>query len=655
MATPEPQALQLVVEICSTSKLSMPGHTKRGKLMEYFGRESPLSNMYCVLVLGERRPLTTGIVANPKGKTSVPLNEKLTFKYSGEPSIMVRLFAKPPSVDGRVVEADEDEKKDDALVGESELVFREGMDDLSPREEKVSIKCNGTVTGEVGLRVQLERSHTPVTSGLAITDDVLKTLSVMPLQWVTQMLLTLGVETDRLNSGETPLDILKSKLEDLEWQQCLRMDELHETEMLASKVQKIEKPQVFALQAVQWPWKGSAHRLSSSNPFSWSSLDESLVMPWVMKRKEIRDTCLAMAIDLDTVEDRCSGVAILASLSGVSSSGLQLAALASMTIPAAAGLKDFSTAIGIAATSTGLGEGLINFAKSHIQRSLAASHEQTVFHLIAQENAMHRKCWLAAKSWAWRKGGKAEVEELLKEAEKGNNHVIKQLQELFPEVDLDAFASKDGALRHVIEVKGFLVKATKIAKGVDGGSVAMNPIASALGAFRFPLKLKSLYAAAKDFTDGKPSAAGKRLREIAEKTSFKEDTPEEAVRNILAAPLNNISPAPSGVVMFDIKDTMLAIRMVMQKEGDEECTYHEQCTPVTLMPKTTYEVYFQVSTGIWLDVKERSEKGVWVNPPRTHTFSLDGSYDFRWFHVTGPWPPYVESAENEDGIMKSSA
>jgi len=201
-------------------------------------------------------------------------------------------------------------------------------------------------------------------------------------------------------------------------------------------------------------------------------------------------------------------------------------------------------------------------------------------------------------------------------------------------------------------VKDFLSQAEMIGKSVETGSTsAPSPIGGALNAIFFPLKLQALYSIAKEFTNGKPSNAGNRLRELAKRTGFENKSVAEVIGHILWSPLTTIAPAPSGLVMFDVSNTSLGIRMVLKK--DDEYSYHDQCTPVTLDPNTKYEVFFQVSTGVWFDVKEWSPKlKKWVTPTRTHTFSVDGSYSFRWFHLNGPWPLFVESVENANGPMR---
>uniref|UniRef100_A0A7S1AUF3 Uncharacterized protein n=1 Tax=Noctiluca scintillans TaxID=2966 RepID=A0A7S1AUF3_NOCSC len=656
---------ELIVEVLSATDLSAPEYRFTDAIKSMFGKQETSSSIYVLLELPGRRCLATLPVVMETGNRVVNFSRtKLTFKYAGEHTLNVRVFSRRTDW-GSSFEGD-------PLIGEGAVFLDGGIEDtlinaLRPKEilnalrvgrhvHKVVLHRHGPATGEVMIRVTVAKPSKPITCGPAATDETVAKIAAMPLDALDKVLSTLGLEegVPMYESVGERVDMLLKALENVERDQAETMEKTYEMEQ---KVSILEEPRssFWTRFPRAWPWSADSMLLEMDHSPGPVRFEQSLVETWVSKRIEIKDTCLAMARDLDGFQSKCAGVGILASISGLSSSGLQLAAFASATVPAAAPLAAYQAALGIAATSTGLGEGVMNFAKKIVQQQLEANSEKTVFQLVAQENAIHRKVWRALQGYARTDEACGEIEDLLAKAKEGDKKVTNFLQDVFPEVkliDLETLHGVDGTVAHVSAVTGFFSTAQAIVTDAEAGTTAAPTAIKSIGsAANMPCEIRHLYSAAKDLTSGKPSECGDRLRKVAERAGFDDLSVQDAVGRIMKSPVKSISPAPSGVVMFDATMTTRAVRMGLRRRCQEPI-FFDQCTPVTLTAHQQYEVFFQVSTGVWVDVKEYSQSAkAWVQPSRVHSFKLDGSSAYRWFHIKGPWPLWVDSVENEEGPM----
>lgn len=378
-----------------------------------------------------------------------------------------------------------------------------------------------------------------------------------------------------------------------------------------------------------------------------------------------------MALDLDKINSKAVGVGVLASMSGLTSSGLQVAAFAALTFPALASMSCYAGTMGIAATATGLGDGVLHFSRKQVQDLLEAKNEKHIFQLVAQENALHRKVWRAVQSYAVTVKARNEVEALLTKAREevakprdlkqygaqNQEKFVDKLKEVFPaSVDLDLLMGEEGTVKHVSEVREFVSMAQELRESMSSTATIAaehSPVGAVTSVINMPMQVSAIHEAASHLMSGKPSAAGERLREMGKHAGFGGKTLEQAVDAVMSAPLTYVSPAPPGVVMFDASNTTRSVRMVVQHLGDPtSAVYVAECTPYTLESGVLYEVFFQVSGGVWVDVKQwNAETKQWVVPTQTHKFSLNGASAYRWFHLTGPLPLFIENVENEDGPM----
>lgn len=633
---------ELTLEVFSAVNLSLPKRGLTGAITSLLGGGLVEGEVFVAAQLGGRRPLATLPVSAHRGQADFA-RAKLTFKCADEGCLVLRVFFRETG-----------ESPQDVLLGEGELTLNGAGD------AEVCLNRGGSVS----CRASIAPHSSPVTCGPALLEEALSEFDSLGKDAQEKVLSTFGVNMGTLSSdAKERANALFAALDMVEKQRARDVEKLFEKEQQLDPMLSVEEAEApeGSFFSKFWPFNkkdddDDADEPESVIPQIFVRFDTTLVEPWVKKRFEIKKTCLAMADDLDACGTRLTAMGILASLSGVSSSGLQLVAFASAALPAAAPLAAYQTAIGIAAASTGLGEGVMNFAKTQALQVLDERSEETVFRLVAEENALHRQLWQGLRGYARTPDAAKEVEDLLGKAKKGDSRDKNALEELFNvDVDVDDITGKDGTLAHVTKVKGFLGKAISIASSVRAGVTAEpSAFGSANAAVGLPVEFTHLFSAARDVTTGKKSDAGIRLRKIAERVGFSDNTVQEAVARVLSAPLKCVSPAPSGVVMFDVADSTRAVRMgvVSRHTDDQQPVFFDQCTPVTLRPHQSYEIFFQVSLGLWVDVQKWNRKAkTFANPKCTHTFRVDGSRSFRWFHLKGPYPIRVENLENEHGPM----
>lgn len=362
-----------------------------------------------------------------------------------------------------------------------------------------------------------------------------------------------------------------------------------------------------------------------------------------------------MAKDIDSLHAGCSGVGVLASLSGLLSSGMGVAAFVCFCLP---GMAPLSGGLCLCATTTGLGEGVLLFAKKQLQDSLQNSAERSVFHLVAEENALHRQVWQSVQEYASSEDGQAEVQQMFTEAESGDPNALARLQALFPTVDLDdLIPAKGGTVANVLAVKNIAIRVKDLvslsAVRSSGSLVTVSRVTGATAMVMMPVAFYSVFAAAHELIMGEPTEAAKRLRVISQQCLPLEGlSAEQHVQYCLDSPLTGIPLPPPGIVMFEAVMTTRRTRMVVSRPGSEP-SYHPPNTPVRLEARGLYTISFQVSAALkWLDVKERSRQTMeWATPVRPHIFHLQGPPAYRLFSLRGPCPLWVEKVDDEHGPM----
>merc|ERR1719350_1633507 len=144
-------------------------------------------------------------------------------------------------------------------------------------------------------------------------------------------------------------------------------------------------------------------------------------------------------------------------------STVNLAAFACFCIPAAA---DYVATMTLVTTALGLGSGVISFMKDQTRKALEAQQETTIFNLVAEENALHRRVWAALQKYVLTPPAQEDIEELLRAAQKSQDHsLFARFWWMFPELDtyeLDPIG--DGSAAHLMAVKGYFDTANELMK-----------------------------------------------------------------------------------------------------------------------------------------------------------------------------------------------
>jgi len=510
----------------------------------------------------------------------------------------------------------DDQKLVQNSIGEGLVSYAPEFEDGEEHFIAVPLMQAGTVSGSLSLRVQLVQELKPVTSGPSISQYLLDNLYKTPHDVLQNILDFFEVDGENKNHEER-VDALAAALDDIERRHGEKLTAIYEKE---ASVDPDARPQAPSLGARAVTKIG---QLVSSAPrfmiphIGWFSSDDTrdLLVKWVTCREEIAVRAEEMGKFLNHQGKVLAGIGIFGNMFDMTRWMFDVATVVTLLIPETGGN---CAVYGMTSEALGVGSGTVGVITYYIATNSANNSQRSLFQVLAQENALHRKAYFALHGRA----GEEAVED-----------------EPTEDLPLDELPS-DAKLDEHLEWSGN--------ETVNLLSDIQNAVTDTL---TMVADIQSIVGTRQVFKSKNGSGNGDPLLSLAKEYGYDGKSPEEVADLMLADPKQYVVSPPAGMVLYDVRNTVVAVRMVVREKG--KTRYFETQKPITLAG-TRCEVYFQVNfRDKWVDVKEwDGVSHAQKIPLKKQVYKVNGKKDFRWFHLEGPYPVRVVGVDDENGPMQ---
>jgi len=408
---------------------------------------------------------------------------------------------------------------------------------------------------------------------------------------------------------------LTQALDDIERQHCANMTAIYEQEASVDPDAVPQAPS-FGSRAMskigQLVSSGQVAPRFMLKHRGWFSSGDTrdLLVKWVTCRQEIAVRAEEMGNYLNHQGKIVDGIGIIGNVCDCTRWAFDVATIVPMVIPATGNISGI---MGLTSTAMGTASGIVYIVTAYVAKCSAINSERSLFQMMAQENALHRMAYFALH-------GDADVET--------------------EDLPLDEMPSDA-----ILDDKHLQMGASAIVNLISNSS---NLITDSL---ILTAAIQSFIMAGQAWASPDGSGNGDQLKSLAKEYAYDGKSPEEVADLMLADPKRYVVPPPPGIVIFDLKDTTLHVRMVVREKRQTQ--YFDTQSPITLSGKRC-EVSFQVRIrGIWKDVNEwNATSRALVVPLKKQVYRLNGQKDFRWFHLEGPYPVRVVGVDDENGPMQ---
>mmetsp|Transcript_1921 Transcript_1921/g.5404 ORF Transcript_1921/g.5404 Transcript_1921/m.5404 type:complete len:607 (-) Transcript_1921:225-2045(-) len=598
---------ELQVQVLHASTLNWPQNGIGARIGRALGSQSSCA-VVVKLALSGHRDLFTHEHSAKIGDDVVTFERQvLTYKIRGvEERLVVSIYAR---------HLDDDQAALQILLGEGQVAYPQDFEDCEYHLISVPICRNGVVSGAISLRVQLMNEVRPVTSAPAMSQEIVNNLYAAPHDVLNRIVDFFNVDVVDKDHGEK-VDALVGVLDDIERRYGGQLTAIYEAELRADPDAAIPAPNFGRramtkignfISAVQ-----VAPRFMIPQAKFVSVDTKEILVEWVKCRQEISERAFEIGNYLNTEGRILAGIGMIGDVAGISRIGFEVATLVCMVIPESDNIAKIT---GLSSVSIAFGKGILGVVTTYVSENSSKHKKRSIFQQVAQESALHRKAYFALN------GGREDDEDLPSED--------------LPLEDLPENVHVDNNLQvsagHIVGIVGksfgLAQKSVGVASGIDG-----------------------LVTAGKKVLGHNPSSAGKKMIELAKEYSYDGKPPEEVADMMIADPKRYVVAPPPGVIVFDVVNTSLPVRMVVRQNHTTQ--YFIEQEPVPLAGRHC-EVSFQYELReSWHDIQQWdvAEKAFTV-PAKKAVFKLNGTKDFRWFHLEGMHPIKVVSVDDEHGPM----
>jgi hypothetical protein len=510
----------------------------------------------------------------------------------------------------------DDQKPVQNFLGEGMVAYAPEFEDGEEHFVAVPLAREGHASGALSLRVQLVQEARPVTSGPAISQYLLNNLYKAPQDVVEKLLNFFEVDGEEKNHEEK-VDALSQALDDIERRHGEKLTAIYEQEAAVDPDALPRSPGLGsrALTRVgQLLSSQGAPRFMLPHMGWFSSGDtKDILVKWVTCRQEIAVRAGDMGDFLNHEGNVLAGIGILGNMFDMTRWCFDIATVVTLLIPETGGN---SAVYGMTSEALGVGSGTVGVLTYYIATNSANQKQRSLFQMLAQENSLHRKAYFALH-------GDASV---------GTADDV--TTEDLPLDKLPSDATVDEHLQW-------------------SGNETMNLLANSQNTvtdtLTFVVAIQSIIGSAQTMKNG--SGNGDQLKSLAKEYGYDGKPPAEVADLMLADPKKYVVAPPPGMVIFDLTDTSLNVRMVVREKSKTQ--YFDTQSPVPL-PNKRCEVSFQVHIRTtWKDVNEWDPVAKAPKVPlKKQVYRLNGQKDFRWFHLEGPYPVRVVGVDDENGPMQ---
>lgn len=601
------QGNELQVQVLSVSKLTWPKNGIGARIGRLLGSGSTVGVSVKLALSGHRDLFTHEHSANVGDSVVTFERQTLTYKIRGvEEQLAVTVNLR---------HLDDEQASLQTVLGEGQVSYTPDFRDGEEHSISVCLSRDGAAAGEITLVVKLVEEIKPVTSGPSISQKMVNNLHAAPHDVVEKILDFFHVDGQGKNHGQK-VEALVETFDDMERRRGGLLTSTYEAEIAVDPHAEPRCPGFGSRAMTKIGNLISVAQVAPRFMIPYARRDLSntrdILVEWVKCRQEISVKAFEIGEYLNHEGRILSGINILGDVAVITREGFEVAAFVCMIIPETDGQ---ASVFGVTSLAVGLGASIVSCVTQFIGANSAKEKKRTLFQQVALESALHRKAYLALH------GRKEEVEPVTED---------------MPLEDLPADAQVDEHLQYsAVKIVNIVQKSF----GVAEKSIGVGK------------SCESLVSSGKKIAGNDPSAAGKKMIQLAEEYSYEGKSPEEVAEMMIADPKRYVGPPPPGMILFDVINTTCLVRMVVREKHKTQ--YFTQQEPISLGGKYC-EVSFQVQMrDEWHDVQEWDVANqMFKVPAKKQVYRLDGKKDFRWFHLEGKYPIKVVSVDDEHGPME---